>query len=406
MEKTTRFRPYVGVTGIFASGLTGTTVKPDGTLGNSNSYGVEANFGLTGSKLREKDSLSIDYHASVFRYTPADTSGGTNQFLSLNYQRQLAKHLSLRLDETAGVYANSFGIASTAATTDLSPGNTITPVTPLTQALDDRTIYLSTSSDVIYKRSARLSFDFGGTGFVVKRKLGTLYGVIGAEARTDAEYRVTRRANLGVYYSYSHYEYNHAFGGSNINTAGASFSYGLTRRTELRLRAGASHVQTAGLVQFNLDPLVAALLGQTFGLVAIDRTNIVPDASVQIVRRFRSGSAGAEILVGVSPGNGLYLTSKRILYNGHLDYTGFRHYALSLGATREQLGSLGVTLANYDAYGLNLGATRDLRYNLRSNFRIEYRKYNYANANADVRNPYKVSLGVAWSPGDRPLTAW
>ncbi len=406
VEKTTRFRPYVGVTGIFASGLTGGNVNPDGTLSSTHSYGIEANFGIVGTKVREKDSLALEYHGSIFHYSPSGTNDGTNQFLSMSYRRQASKNISLRLDETAGVYSNTFGVASTAATTDLSVGNAIVPVSPLTQALDDRTIFLSTSADVVYRKSARLSFDFGGTGFTVKRNLSSLYGVIGSEARADAEYRLTRRATVGAYYTYTHYEYSKAFGGSNINTAGASVSYAVNRSTEIRVRGGFSHVQTAGLVQFNLDPLVAALLGQAFGVVAVDRTNIIPDASVQILRRFRNGAAGAEVLVGVSPGNGLYLTSKRVLYNGHIDYNGFRKYAMSVGVTREQLGSLGVALGNYDAYGLNVGASRDLTYNLHSNARFEYRRYNYDSQNAFLRNPFKISLGIAWSPGDRPLTVW
>ena len=405
-ERTTRFRPYVGGSAIFASGLTGNVVNPDGSVHNGHSVGGEANFGVTGTKIRAKDNLAVDYHGSIYHYGQTGAPNGTNQLLAVSYRRQATKHISLRLDETAGVYSNSFAVASTSATTDLSVGNTITPVSPLTQALDDRTVYLSTSADVVYRRSARLSFDVGGSGFRVTRALTSLYGVIGSSARADTEYRITRQSTVGVYYNYTHYGYNHTFGGSDINTAGLSYSYALDKRTEMRFRFGGSHVQTAGLVSFNLDPLVAALLGQSVGEVAVNHSNYIPDASAQATRRYRNGAVGVDVVMGVSPGNGLYLTSKRIAYGGHYDFSGLRRYALSIGATREQLGSLGLALRGYDAYGFNMSASRELQHNLSSTFRVEYRRYNSGGTGTPYETPYRVSMGIAWSPGDRPLPIW
>jgi hypothetical protein len=405
-ERTTRFRPYVGVSGIFASGLTGNTVNANGTVHNAHAFGAEANFGVTGTKIRAKDNLAIDYHGSIFHYDQTGAPNGTNQLLAVAYRRQVTKHISLRLDETAGVYSNSFAVASTSATTDLSVGNTVLPVSPLTQALNDRTVYLSTSADVVFRRSARLSFDLGGSGFRVTRALTSLYGVIGSSGRADTEYRITRQSTVGVYYNYTHYGYNHTFGGSDINTAGLSYSYALDKRTELRFRFGGSHVQTAGLLSFNLDPLVAALLGQSVGEVAVNHSNYIPDASAQATRRYRNGAVGVDVVVGVSPGNGLYLTSKRLAYGGHYDFSGLRRYALSIGATREQLGSLGLALRGYDAYGFNMNASRELQHNLSSSFRVEYRRYNSGGSGTPYESPYRVSMGIAWSPGDRPLPIW
>jgi hypothetical protein len=405
-QKSVRFRPYLGVSGIFATGLTGTKVRPDGTLENVNSYGIEGDFGISGVKVREKDSFSLDYHGNVFHYTPQSSYDGSNNFLAFGYTRQLSPHLIVQFDDSAGLYSNNFGVASTAATTDISIGNTSALVTPSSQILDNRTYYLSTSGDLVYELSPRVTLDFGGAGFLVKRKSSSLFGSVGEQARGDVEYRLTRRSTVGLYYGYTQYQYSRAFGGSDINTLGVSYSVGLSRRTELRFRAGASRVESTSLAQFTLDPLVALLVGHTTGQAAFYRVNYIPDFSAQFLRRFNRAVAGLEASLSVSPGNGLLLTSKRTFYNGHLDYTGLRTYSISMGATREQLAGVGNSFANFSSSGANFGVSRELNHGLQANFRAEYRHYDITSLGGFLRNQARLMVGVSYSPGARPINIW
>ncbi|HCC59539.1 MAG TPA: hypothetical protein DEQ47_20215 [Solibacterales bacterium] len=404
--KSVRFRPYLGVSGIFASGLTGGQINPDGSIASARSWGIEGDYGITGIKVREKDEFSLDFHGNVFHYMPDSNFDGSNNFLSASYTRQLRPHLLVRFDDSAGVYSNNFGVASTAATTDISLGNTNTLVTPSSQILDNRTYYLSTSADVVSMLSPRVTLDFGGSAFEVKRQSSALIGSVGEQARADAEYRMSRRSTVGLYYGYTHYEYTRAFGGSDVHTLGLSYSVGVTKRLEMRFRAGASRIESLNLAQVALDPLVALLIGRTTGEVAMYQINYIPDFSAQVVRTFNHAVAGAEASLSVSPGNGLLLTSKRHFYNAHLDYTGLRTYSISMGATREELAGIGVSFANFSSSGANFGISRELKHGVQANFRAEYRHYDISSLTGFLRNQYKLMVGLTYSPGDRPINIW
>ena len=404
--KGVRFRPYLGVSGIFSSGLTGAQLNPAGNLRSDHSYGVEGDFGIGGVKVREKDKVSLDYHGNVFHYTPTSTYDGSNHFLALSYTRQMSPHTIITLDENAALYSNNFGVASTAATSDVSLGNTSTLVTPSSQILDSRTYYLSTSVDVVHMLSRRLTVDFGGSAFEVKREARSLFGSYGEQARGDVEYRVSRRSTMGLYYGYTNYEYTRAFGGSDIHTLGLSYSAGLSKLLELRLRAGASRIESLNLAQVTLDPLVALLVGRTTGQVAVYRVNYIPDVSAQISRSFSHAVAGAEASLSVSPGNGLLLTSKRTFYSAHLDYTGLRTYSISMGATREQLSGVAGSFPAFASNGANFGISRELGHGIQSNFRAEYRHYDLSSLTGLLRNQYKLMVGLTYSPGARPINIW
>lgn len=404
--KSIRFRPYVGVSAILSSGLTGGQLNPDGSIANVRSYGVEGDFGISGVKVRAKDELSLDYHGNFYHYAPQSNYDGTNNVLSFGYTRQLRPHTILRFDDSAALYSNNFGVATTAATTDISIGNTTSLVTPSSQILDNRTIYASTAVDLVQTLSSRLTLDFGGSAFIVRRESSSLYGSIGEQARGDIEYRVTRRSTVGVYYGFTHYEFSKAFGGSNIHTLGLSYSVGITRNLEVRVRGGASRIESLGLSEVALDPLVALLVGHRTGQVALDRVNIIPDVSAQVVRRFNHATAGAEASLSVSPGNGLVLTSKRTFYNAHLDYTGLRTYSITMGATREQLAGVGNSFGTFASNGANFGVSREIKHGLQANFRSEYRHYDITSVSGFARNQYKLALGLTYSPGERPLSIW
>ena len=94
-----------------------------------------------------------------------------------------------------------------------------------------------------------------------------LLGVTGQQARGDVNYRLTRKTTIGTYYSFSHYLYPHGFGNSDTNTAGLIYSYAFSRTMQIRLRGGLSRVESLGLQSVEINPVIAALLGQSSGIV-------------------------------------------------------------------------------------------------------------------------------------------
>ncbi len=398
-----KFQPFLAVSGLYDSGLTTVSTTTSGQIVSNASYGVDAGFGISGRRVDKKDTLEIVFRGDAYRYTPNSSYDGGNYLLNLTYQHFFTRHILLALTENASLYSNNYSVINSA--TDLSVANAQAAVNPNTQLFDNRTIALSTGADVVIQKTARLSFDFGGTGFLVRRESTSLYGTVGYQARADATYRLTRRMTLGAYYAYSNYDFNKAFGGSDVETAGAIFSRTLARGLEFRLRGGASYVQTSGIETITIDPVIAAILGYNQGTIVIRRNNVVPDLSVQLAKTFRRGTASAEYVESVTPGNGLYLTSRHNGISAHYDYTGLRHWDFSAGFSRDTLSTLGILIGQYTSNDARIGFGRVLGKGLQATGSAEYRHYDVSEANF-LHNSYRIMFGIAWTPSASPLRLW
>ncbi len=405
IPRNVKFRPFFGLAGVYASGLTGDTLSSAGGLDNRSSYGAEANFGIGGRRYWRKDVLSLDYRGSYFRYTPTRNYNGSNNLLTLDFRHQASRHVDINFSESAAIYSNNYALLNGVGASDLSIGNTNFAASPNTQILDNNTISLNTGVDVVYHKSARLSIDFGGAGFLVRRASSSLYGTTGYQARGDVNYRITRRTSVGPYYAFSHYEFNKGFGGSDIHTVGLNYSVALTRNVEIKLRGGVSIVETLGLLRVAIDPVIAAILGQSFGVQTVYRKNTIPDISAALTRKFRHGGAGLQYNRGITPGNGLYLTSQREGIYGNIDYDGFRSWNLGIGAGRDSLSSLSQTLGQFRSYVGRATLGHRLGRVLTGTTAFEFRRYNIQGVNF-LRDQFRITVGVTYNPGERPLSIW
>ena len=395
-----RFRPYISLSGIADNGLTAPTNSTTGKITNTLNYGVDLGFGITGRRIFKHDTFELEFSGDAFAYSPTSSFDGGNYLLMANYTHKFNKRISLAFTENAGLYSNNYTLPS--ASSDLSLGGTQQLVTPNTQVFDNTTLSLSSGVDLLVQETNRLSFDFGGSGFLVHHDSSLLYGTTGAQARADVSYRFTRHLTFGGYYGFTDYQFSNAFGGSQTNTVGLEFSDQFTKAWQLRLRVGGSRVSTLGTQTIPLDPTIAAILGETTGEVTIRRTNYIPDLTAQLAKAYRVGSASLEFLESVNPGNGLMLTSRHVLISGHYDYNGLRRWTLSAGASRDVLDTLGVSIGNYTSYIAHVGVGRTIARGFQANLVAEYRHYDLADV-AFLRNAYRISLGFTWSPGERPV---
>jgi hypothetical protein len=266
-------------------------------------------------------------------------------------------------------------------------------------------MYLTTMADVTWLKSARLSFNFGGTGFVTRRQKSSLYGVVGASARGDVAYRVTRHSSVGADYFYTHFGYNKAFGTGDLHSVGADYSIDLTSRWQFRFRAGVIRMETLYLGLVTLDPAVAAILGQSQGVAALYRLMRRPSYSGQAARRIGHGSLSFGYTYGASPGNGIYLTSQQSTGSAGYSYTGLRRWSLSSQFTYTNMHGVGQNVGDYVSYGGGFGASRGITHqNLSLTFRSDIR--HTSAGTGFLRTYYMSSIGLAFSPGDLPLRLW
>ncbi len=395
----------MSVTGSYDSGITPVILNSSGAILQQGSPGLDVEFGANGYHRWKSATLGLDYKGTYREYSNNSYLDGTDQTLNLIFQKRVTRHWSFTLRESAGLLNRSLLYSG--------PFNFIDPAfaqAPTQDVFDGRTIFLSTLGDVTYQKSARLSFNFGGDGFLTRRRSSALYGSTGYRARGDMTYRTSRTATSGIAYDYTHFEYTKGFGGSYIQSVTLLQSFRFGRHWELALKAGGSHVETSGITQVTIDPVIAAIIGRSESNEVIHLVNWLPTWNVLLTRSLRHGSINAVYDRGVTPGNGLFLTSKTESVTGNVSYTGIRKLNVGVTGGHVSYSTLSIGLGNYGSWNGGAGVTYKIRGYLSFVTRYDYRRYDVAQTNEGEllfkRNTYRVSIGLAFSPRDVPLTLW
>jgi hypothetical protein len=395
------FRFYADIMGAYDSGLTSVATDANGNLARYGSnYSVEGGVGVIGSREWRRDKVSLEYKGSGRHYTGNSFFDATDQYLNLSYAHVLSRRLTLDLKETLGTLSLSNGALSYAQLT-----NTDLIAVPANELFDNRTEFVQSRVDLNWQKSARLSFSVGGQGFIVKRRSQALAGLTGGSARGDVAYRITRRQTISLYYNYTNYNYTRTFGDSNLNSFAAGWSTGLGRVWNLGFQGGVIRAETRGLQLVDLDPAIAAIVGQSKVVTTYHRIQLVPLVEGQLVRRFPRSALTLAYAIGVSPGNGVYLTSRQNVGSANYSYTGIRRFNAGATASYGQLSSVGQGIGKYTNLQGGVGGTYKLFNSTHLEVRYDYRHYS-TQSSIYTKNSQRVTMGIAFSPGETPLALW
>ncbi|HZU28257.1 MAG TPA: hypothetical protein VFA04_22200 [Bryobacteraceae bacterium] len=395
------FQFWGDLTGIYDSGLNGISVGPNGQVQSVGEEGIEAGGGVVGSRTWSRDFLSLDYTGHIRHYTPNSYFDGSDQLLQLDWRHTISHHVNFELNTIAGETSLSYGQL---AFVPIRNADLIG--VPQNQLFDNQNYFAETSGEVYWQKTARLSFGVGGVGFLTDYRSSALASMRGAQGRGDAVYRLTRRQKVYLTWQIMQFDYQRAFGYSTMNTAAAGWSMDLGRNWTFETQGGAMYVHTLGLIQRPVDPAIAVIIGRNYTITTSDRTVWVPEGVVRITRRFRRSAVDLGGAMTVSPGNGVYLTSRE--NNAYLNYSlvGSRRLSLSTMAAYSSLSSVGQqTIGKFESESGGLGATYRIHGNLHGELRYDF--YHYTTQGAAYRkNENRVSLGVAYTSGERPLAIW
>jgi len=395
------FRYYVDVTGVYDSGLTPLTTNAQGNLINvGGAYGVETGFGVIGSRKWKRDKLSVEYKGTYRDYSDNALVQGLDQFLNLAYARELSRRMILNVKTTAGSVSLANGAFSYLPLTssDLF-------AIPANELFDIRTRFAQSRVDLVWQKTARLSFSIGGDGFVVRRSSLALAGLDGYDAHADVAYRLSREQTVTGDYSYTYYDFQRAFGHSKLQTTSLGYSIGLSRRWNFSLRGGGIRIDTLGIMQVAIDPAIAAVVGENYANVTFAKVVYAPLAEARLMRRFVRSSLTLDYSIGASPGNGVYLTSRQDAGTVGYSYVGFRRWTLGMIAGYSQLSAVGQTLGKYTNLQGGTGITYKVARDTHIQLRYDYRHYTTQDSFYQ-KDSNRVSLGLAFSPGDTPLAIW
>ncbi len=393
------FRPYFNLSAIYDDGMSALT-DSSGRLRANGLAGGEAAAGVYGYHGWKHTVLGLNYRADYRRYTQKMAYAGLSQLLSFGVTHRASKRLEVTFREAAGTFTQNTGYGGTFGFFD----PTFAQI-PHNELLDSRTDYMSTMADATYLMSRRLSLNFGGTGFVVRRRVSSFYGVTGTSARGDIAYRLTRRSTIAGDYFFSHFGFNKAFGAGDIHSVAADYSVRLSRSWELGLRAGAIRVEMLSMGVVDIDPVVAAIIGRSTASRAFYRLEWAPTYAAQLQRYFQRAGLHMSYSNGVTPGNGVYLASRQNTASAILSYTGMRYWSFNGGGYYSDMRSIGQDIGRYRTGSVGLGAARSIASrNLFFTARLDARRY--LAGLTFRRTSYHAAVGIAYSPGDVPLRLW
>lgn len=397
------FIPFVSVVGVYDTGLAGVAVNSQGGLASTASEGVEVDFGISGVHSWKHTKVSLNYGGAAREYSYATSYAGVDQTLMFGVTQMLSRHVALQFNESAGMFAQTYGLVGLSATVPFDPTTTYTPTTDF---FDNRTIYANTQALLTYQRTARLSFAFGGDWDLTRRRSSALYGVTGEDARADVQYRASRRSTVGLNYMYTHFSYNGVLSGTNFHRFSVTYGVQLSRTWEFTCYGGVTRVQSMFPQVVTLDPVVAALLGVTQGYVVSYDLNWVPSYSGRLSKTFLRGVAYVSAGHLMTPGNGLFLTSKMYTAGAGYTYTGIRRWSFNLSGEYDRGMSIGNIVGEYGDVSAGLQTSRQISHLVHAVAGVTARKYQSGSFTAYNRVIWDARVGLSFSPRDIPLRIW
>jgi hypothetical protein len=397
------FVPFLSILGVYDTGLNGVSVNSQGQLANSNSEGVEVDFGISGVHSWKHTKVSLNYSGAVREYSPATYYSGLNQSLMFTVMHQLSRHVALQFNESAGIYSQTYGLVGLTPTVQFDPS---TVYTPTTDFFDNRTIYASTQLQLTYQRSARLSFAFGGDWDLTRRRSSALYGVTGQDARGDVQYRITRRTTIGGDYMFTRYTYNGVFSGADFHRFSGTYATALSKTWEFSGYGGMTRVENKFPQLVTLDPVIAALLGVTEGYVVSHTLDWLPTFSLRLSKTFSTGVVYVSGSRSMNPGNGLFLTSSDYNASAGYTYSGIRRWALSVLTAYDRAQSIGNILGEYGDVSAGVQTSRQIGRMMHLVAGVTARKYQSGSFAGYNHVIWDARVGISFSPRDIPLRIW
>ncbi|MCE5308976.1 MAG: hypothetical protein LLG20_15160 [Acidobacteriales bacterium] len=398
--RTSPMRFFAQVGGIYENGLTSLTMDENGEIPDDYSYGVEGEIGVLGTHRWKRTLVGLDYRGNYRHYTRRTYYDGSDHALTLGMSHQATRRTFFTLKEIAGTTSRNFGIGS--------PHGFIDPTysqLPTEELFNGRTYYLNSLADVTYQKSARLSFNFGGGGGLTRRRSNALVGNEAEYARGDMMYRVSRHQTIGFDYAFTHYSFTRNYGSAFLHMGALDYAARLGRYWTFSLRGGATSVDTQGLIRVDIDPVIAAIIGRSYGIEIYQRQNLIPSGALTLTRDFRKAMLSFNYTDGATPGNGLYLTSRNRRAGADFSYSGIHRLNIGFNFDYGQYTSLSRDLDKYQGYGGGAGLAYQLARGLHAVARFDTRDYEIYGSKF-ARNTLRVTFGLAFSSGEGALGLW
>lgn len=396
-----RITPYLGVNGIYDTGLAPFTRGADGVFPSRGAAGVELSFGVTGSRAYRHTLMSIMYRGGYSHYPNLTSLSHSNHQGALEIDHSFTRRLQLNSTNTFGLMNNAF--FSGFGFQDLgASGNTL----PVNEFFNSPVLFGQTNQMLSYQKSARLSFAAGGGGSIYWRQSDALTGVKVGNVQGNTSYRLTQRQTIGITYEFNQFLFSNQYGGSNVHNISVEYGNKLSRTVDVALALGGARVESQSLQRVQVDPLIAALFGTTGGIEAIYRLSYLPTFQGDLRYSKRRWSASVSAGRKVDPGNGIVLTNRNTTIGAQFRYSA-RRWNAGGGFRYSEMKALKLDRGDYRGRSGDVGFSVLMGHGLSWTNMFSVRRYGggdsvISNVFFD-RNQYRMTTGIYWSPSAFPL---
>lgn len=396
-----RIAPYLGINGIYDTGLAPLTLGADGVFPSRSAAGVDLSFGLTGSKAFRRTLMSLMYRGGYSHYPKISYLSNSNHQGALGVTHAFSRRLQLSSQNTFGITNNAFfgnfGFENLGNAGNIVPDN---------EFFNSPVLFLQSNQTLSYQSTARLSFAVGGGGSMQWRRSSALAGVKAGNLLANTSYRISARQTIGVTYLFNQFFFTNQYGSSNVHTINVEYGAKLSRTVDLALSAGGARVESQSLERVEVDPLIAELFGTSGGIAAVYRNSYLP--TFQGSLRYSKRNWSAEVNAGraINSGNGIVLTNRNTTAGASISYNA-RRWNAGGGVHYNEMKSLKLDYGDYKSSSVDIGfsVVMGRGFSWMNNFSV--RRYGgdgsvISNSFLD-RNQYRVSTGIFWSPSAFPL---
>ena len=396
-----RITPYLGVSGIYDTGLAPLTLGADGVFPSRSAGGVDLSFGVTGSRAFRRTLLNLMYRGGYSHYPKISYLSNSNHQGALGVNHSITRRLQLSSQNTFGMRNNAF--FGNFGFEDLgSSGNPV----PANEFFNSPVLFAQTNQILSYQKSARLSFAAGGGGNIYWRRSNALASVKGANLTGNTSYRISQRQTIGVTYLFNQFFFSNQYGGSNVHNISVEYGSQLSRTVDVALAVGGARVESQSLQRVQVDPLIAALFGTTGGVEAIYRLSYIPTFQGDLRYTRRQWSAGIFAERAIDPGNGIVLTNRNTRVGANFRYRA-RRWNAGGGVDYSEMRALKLERGDYTSGSASVGFSVVMGHGFSWTNTVSVRRYGGGNSIISStfldRNQYQVSSGIFWSPSAFPL---
>jgi hypothetical protein len=365
-----------------------------GTSEYGSAVGFDVGGGVSLQHALKDGTFSLSYKGDYHRYAVSTYANGINQNLSLLFSKRLSRQWSVVMQGSGGVisYGGQVYNESPASGTSV-----------LTNPLSSQSRFATGGITVTYQQTRRLSYSFGGEGFLNNYNYRGAVDSFGASGTASINYRTTARTTIGATYTRTYFTYAGSTGTTNIDSGFLNLHHTFNSRWSGSLSGGVSHVHTQGVITEPVTLLLDQQLVTGYLVGPYNHTSLSPSFQGSITRNLHHAFLLISGGQGVNAGNGTLLTSKS--QYGGVTFSATHHLTnFSFGGGFNRLTSIANTVSNqYTAanasvsYGFNI-----VRY-LSANFSYNFTHYDTLYSLKGV-NESRITFGLSFSSKSIPLT--